>query len=108
MGEKTIDGGETPEKKLYFPLVSPERAKDYLPPLRGYISWCYPCRVGGFTPACVLGVPSGLSFAQAELLNLTAKDDVLNLRQTTKSYKKTLSFSHDLFLTRSVSTMRPI
>ena len=38
MGEKTTDGGGTPEKKLYFPLVSPERAKDYLPPLRGYIS----------------------------------------------------------------------
>ena len=30
-----------------------------------------------------------------------APNNQTNLRQTTKFYKKTLSFSHDLFLTRS-------
>lgn len=66
MGEKTTDGGEAPEKVSHRPFVlSPERAKEGLSPLQGsYNDGCYPCRVGGFTPACVLNAPLGLSFAK--------------------------------------------
>ena len=67
MGEKTTDGGGTPEMELCFSLVSPERAKDGSAAPTGLYIITGSFHVGGFTPACVLNVPSGLSFAQVEV-----------------------------------------
>ena len=62
MGEKTTDGGGTPEKKLYFPLVSPERAKDNLPPFQGSYNDGVPVSCRGLHPRLCSGCPFGTIF----------------------------------------------